>query len=231
MFASSPESDMIEAIIFDIDGTLVDSVDYHAQAWQKAFDHFGKSFEFQAIRDQIGKGGDQLLPTFLTKSETDRIGEALKQHRSEIFKEHYLARVKPFSGVRELFERIREDGKRIGIGSSAHKDELEHYLKLCKVIDLVDAATSADDADKSKPHPDIFEAALSKLGETPQRTIVVGDSPYDAEAANKISMRTIGMLCGGFDRSILEEAGVVEIFETPSDLLKNYERSIIKRQS
>lgn len=231
MFASPSDSDVIEAIIFDIDGTLVDSVDYHAQAWQDAFNQYGKNFQFQTIRYQIGKGGDQILPTFLTKSEIDQFGEALKQQRSEIFKKHYLARVKPFASVRALFEHIKNDGKRIGIGSSAKKDELEYYLKLCHVSDLVDAATSADDADKSKPHPDIFEAALNKLGETPHRTIVVGDSPYDAEAANKISMRTIGLLCGGFARETLEKAGVVEIFETPSDLLKNYELSIMNRRS
>lgn len=222
---------MIEAIIFDIDGTLVDSVDHHAKAWQDAFEHYGKNIDFQKIRNQIGKGGDQLLPTFLTKAEIDQFGDALKTYRAEIFKKNYIAKVKPFPRVRELFERIKKDGKRIGIGSSAHKSELDHYLKLCKVDDLVDAATSADDADKSKPHPDIFEAALSKLGETPERTIVVGDSPYDAEAANKIRMRTIGMLCGGFDKEKLEHAGVVEIFLAPADLLQKYDQSIINRRN
>ncbi|MBS1955240.1 MAG: HAD family hydrolase [Cyanobacteria bacterium SZAS-4] len=221
---------MIEAIIFDIDGTLVDSVDLHAHAWQDAFEHFGKNIDFQVIRDQIGKGGDQLLPTFLSKDEISKFGDQLKQYRGEHFKKHYLQKVKPFSKVRELFQYARKDNKKIAIGSSAHEDELQHYLKLCKIDDLVDAVTCADDADKSKPHPDIFEAALAKLGETPQRTIVIGDSPYDAEAANKISMRTIGVLCGGFKRETLEEAGVVEIFDSPTDLLQKYDQSILAKR-
>lgn len=219
--------DMIEAIIFDIDGTLVDSVDLHAHAWQDAFAHFGREFDFKAVRDQIGKGGDQLIPTFLSKEETKQIGEQLKNYRSDLFKSKYLQRVKPFSKVRELFEHVLADGKKIAIGSSAHKEELEHYLDLCHVSDLVDTATSADDADKSKPHPDIFEAALQKLGETPERTIVIGDSPYDAEAANKISLRTIGVLCGGFEREVLEKAGVVAIFDGPADLLAKYDQSLL----
>lgn len=216
---------MIEAFIFDIDGTVVDSVDLHAAAWQDAFEHFGKNLDFQIVRNQIGKGGDQLLPTFLSKAEISQYGEALKMYRDAHFKKQYLNRVKPFSKVRELFQRLKDSGKKVAIGSSAHEEELNHYLKLCQVEKLVDAITCADDAEKSKPHPDIFEAALAKLGETPERTIVVGDSPYDVEAANKIRMRTICVLCGGFSKSSLEKAGAVAIYNSPSDLLLNLDIS------
>ncbi|HEY9733508.1 MAG TPA: HAD family hydrolase [Drouetiella sp.] len=220
---------MIEAIIFDVDGTLVDSVDYHARAWQAAFEHFGKNVSFETIRDQIGKGGDHILPTFFSESEVERIGEALKKYRGDFFKKHYLPKVKPFSSVQKLFQHLKDQGKRLGIGSSAHSEELNHYLQICKIENLVDVSTSADDADRSKPDPDIFEAALSKLGETPDRTVVIGDSPFDAEAANKISMRTIGFLCGGFEKAKLEQVGMIELFEGPADLLQNYNRSIISR--
>lgn len=218
---------MFEAVIFDVDGTIVDSVELHAKAWQDAFEKFGKYIDLQTMHDQIGKGGDQILPTFLSKNEIKLFGEKMKEYRSEHFKKNYLPKVKPFSRVRDLFQRIKNDGKKIGIGSSAHEDELHHYLKLCNVEDLADISTCADDADKSKPHPDIFEVALSKLGETPERTLVIGDSPYDAEAAGKISMRTIGFLCGGFGRGVLEKAGVIDIFESPSDLLQKYADSVL----
>lgn len=215
----------IQAVIFDVDGTLVDSVHQHAQAWQDAFDRFGKCLDFETVRNQIGKGGDQILPTFLSKSEIQSFGDELKEYRGKHFKEVYLHKIKPFAKVRDLFEHIIDTGKRTAVGSSAHSDELDHYLELCGVADLVDVKTCADDADRSKPHPDIFEAALSKLGETPSRTMVVGDSPYDAEAALKINLKAIGFLSGGFDREWLEKSGFCAIFANPSDLLQRYSES------
>lgn len=218
---------MIQAVIFDLDGTLVDSVDFHATAWQKAFAEFGKKFSFEEIRAQIGKGGDELLPTFLTDREVHSFGEELKKYRAELFKKKYLHRIVAFPQVRDLFERIKDDGKSIGLGSSAAGDELEHYLKLADIKDLVDAETSADDVDRSKPNPDIFAVALKKLNVTAADALVVGDSPFDALAACKLHLPAIGVLCGGFKPGTLREAGVSKLYKDPADLLVNYAQSPI----
>jgi HAD superfamily hydrolase (TIGR01509 family) len=212
-------------IIFDVDGTLVDSVDLHAKAWQEAFTQFGHRIAFADIRSQIGKGGDQLMPVFLGHAELKRIGEALEAFRGEHFKKHYLPRVRAFPDVAALFRRIRDAGQQIALASSAKGDELVVYEKLAGITDLVDEETSSDDADKSKPHPDIFVAALEKLKLPPQQAIVVGDTPYDAEAAAKAGIATVGVLCGGFPPQDLEGAGCIAIYADPSDLLRNYATS------
>lgn len=219
---------MIKAVIFDIDGTLVDSVDLHAQAWQETFRHFGKEIPFEQVRHQIGKGGDQLMPVFFSKEELDEKGDEMEEYRGELFKRDYLPKVRAFPRVRELFQKIKDDGLRLALASSAKQDELETYKKIANIEDLVEEETSADDTDKSKPHPDIFEAALERLGDIePHEAIVVGDTPYDAEAAGKASLRTIGVLCGGFPEAELKAAGCVQIYKDPADLLARYNESLI----
>lgn len=218
----------IQAVLFDIDGTLVDSVDLHAEAWQLAFKRFGKTVSFPEIRRQIGKGSDQLLPVFWSAEELEKLGKELEEYRSELFKTEYLPHVKAFPKVRELFERIRQDRKRIALASSAKGDELNTYKKVVGIEDLITAETSSDDAAKSKPHPDIFVAALEELGSTaPDSVLVVGDTPFDAEAAAKANLRTIGLLCGGWNETDLRQAGCIAIYRDVADLLAHYEKSPI----
>jgi phosphoglycolate phosphatase-like HAD superfamily hydrolase len=223
---------VIKAVIFDIDGTLVDSVDLHARAWQEAFEHFGKRFPFEKVRYQIGKGGDQLLPVFLSEAEIEEFGDELTEYRGDLFKREYLPRVVAFPSVRALFERILRDGKRIALASSAKKDELSEYKRIANIEDLVEDETSADDAEKSKPHPDIFEAALSQLGDVrASEAVVVGDTPYDAEAAGKAGLRTVGVLSGGFPEEDLRAAGCVRVYKDPAELLANYDSSPLAAES
>src|SRR5919199_1646376 len=178
---------MPKAAIFDVDGTLIDTVDFHAEAWVRAFRRYGVEVGQDEVRRQIGKGGDQLMPVFL---------------------------------------RIRRDGKRIVLASSGKADEIERYETIADIADLLDGATTSDDAERSKPHPDIFEAALARIAPLgPDDAVAVGDTPYDAEAAGKAGLRTIGLLCGGFPEADLRQAGCIEIYRDPEDLLKNYERS------
>jgi HAD superfamily hydrolase (TIGR01509 family) len=220
----------IEAVIFDIDGTLVDSVDLHAEAWQKAFEKFGKKVSFGAIRRQIGKGADQLLPVFFSKSELGQFGDELNSYRSKLFKQEYLATVKAFPKVRELFERIKQDGRQIALASSAKDDELEAYKKIAQIADLIETETSSGDVKKSKPYPDVFATALKELGIATDQVIAVGDTPYDAEAAAKINLRAIGLLCGGWNEEELRRAGCMAIYQDPADLLARYDSSPLARQ-
>ena len=228
---SSLNSQMIKAVIFDIDGTLVDSVDLHAKAWQEAFAHFGKQVSFDAVRSQIGKGGDQLLPVFLSRDEEKRFGEELEHFRSDLFKRKYLPQVKSFPRVRELMQRVKEDGLQIALASSAKGEEVDIYKRIAHIEDLVEEQTSADDAKRSKPHPDIFEAALRRLREVDaQNAIAIGDSPYDAIAAGKLGITSIGVLSGGFPETDLRAAGYSEIYKSCADLLEHYDDSLLGRK-
>ncbi len=219
---------MITAVIFDVDGTLVDSVSLHASAWQDAFRRFGKEVDHNEIWGQIGKGGDLLMPVFLSKEQIEKEGKEIEKVRKQIFEEKYMSQVKPLPGVRELFERLRADGRRIALASSAKQDELQVYKRIANIEDLLDEETSSDDAEKSKPEPDIFVAALERLkNPDPKEVIVVGDSPYDAEAAGKAGMRTIGVLSGGFCEGKLRDAGCIEIYRDPAHLLAEYEQSAL----
>jgi HAD superfamily hydrolase (TIGR01509 family) len=211
-------------VIFDIDGTLVDSVDLHAQCWQAAFEHFGYKIPFDAIRSQIGKGGDQLMPVFLPPEILKTRGKEIENYRKALYLRDYLPKVKAFPGVPELFKVIRERGQKIALASSASDEELERYKRLIPMEDFVHAATTADDAEHSKPHPDIFEAALDKLALPPARAIAVGDSPYDAVAARRAGVNTVGVLCGGFPEKVLRDAGCIAIYRDASHLLRSYDQ-------
>ncbi len=153
-----------KAVLFDVDGTLVDTVDLHAQAWVEALQHFGVEADFTDIRLQIGKGGDQLLPGLIPPDMLEERGEEIQEFRSDLFKRKYMSQVRPFTGVRELFERIRSSGQKIVLASSGPAEEVEKHKATANIADLIDDATTADDAQRSKPFPDIFEAAFGKLG-------------------------------------------------------------------
>ncbi len=227
---------MIEAVIFDIDGTLVDTVDFHAQSWERTFQHFGYQIPYEQIRLQIGKGSDKLMPVFfsleeLNQSDDDRsptLGERMRDYRRELYKREYHPRIEAFPQVRELFLRIKADSKQIALASSATKDDLATYKQILNVEDLVDAATTTNEVESSKPEPDVFFVTLDKLGVAPDRAIVVGDTPYDAEAASKANLRTIGVLSGGFWAENLRQAGCIAIYQDIADLLAHYDESPLK---
>ena len=206
-------------MIFDVDGTLVDSVDFHAEAWQRAFSAFGFDFDIIKVRSQIGKGGDQLLPVFLQGDALERHGRRIEAYRQDLFEREYFHRVRGFPRVSELFRFLIDAGKTIALGSSAKTDDLDVYKKAAGIEGLTTVETTSDDAERSKPHPDIFIAALDRLKLRAKSVVVVGDTPYDVEAAKKAGMSTTGLLCGGFSEDSLREAGAVDIYQDPAHLL------------
>jgi HAD superfamily hydrolase (TIGR01549 family) len=215
------------AFIFDIDGTLVDSNELHVDSWDRAFRRFGKQFPREKLRAQIGKGSDQYVPEFLTPDEIDRFGKELDDYRSDLFWKEYLPKVRPFPKVRELFQRIRDHDKRIVLASSGKKADTKYYIDLLKIHNLIDGYVSGDDADHSKPAPDIFAASLKKLGRiSPADAVTLGDTRFDIEATRKAGMKTIAFLCGGTSESVLREAGAVAIYRDPADLLAHHEEVV-----
>jgi HAD superfamily hydrolase (TIGR01509 family) len=196
----------IEAILFDIDGTLVDSNDLHAEAWVEAFAKYGKDFPFEVIRPQMGKGGDLLVPDMLQAREMRQFGEKLQKDRGELFKKKYMPRVKPFPGAREALEELRIRGIKLALASSSNEDEVDYYTDLLGVGDLLEGSTSKGDAETSKPSPEIFRAALERTGSSEERTLTVGDTPYDILASHRIPLPIAAVLSGGFERDVLAKA-------------------------
>ena len=215
-----------QAVLFDVDGTLVDTVDLHAQAWLDIFRQFGLDATFDEIRRQIGKGGDQLLPGLVPPEFLADRQEEMEKARAELFTRDYMPRVKPFPKVRELFERLRGDGLKIALATSGKPEEVAHHKELLNIGDLLDAETTSDEAERSKPFPDIFQAAFRKLGLTdPSLAMVVGDTPYDTEAARAAGNPSLGVLSGGFTEASLRAAGAVAVYRDPAHLLECYEES------
>jgi HAD superfamily hydrolase (TIGR01509 family) len=219
---------MPRAALFDVDGTLIDSVDLHARAWHEAFLKFGHNVSFEQARSQIGKGGDKLIPEFLSEAQQNEHGEEIKEWRGKLFKSKYLPLVRPFSAVPELLQRVRDEGMRVAIASSAKKDELETYLDIACITKLVDVTTSSEDVTEPKPAPDIFQVALQRLDINAHEAIAIGDTSYDAQAAAKAGITTIGFLSGGFPEADLRKSGCVAIYPGPAALLVCFDASPLK---
>lgn len=227
--SSSLKDRRTRAVLFDVDGTLVDTNRLHAAAWREAFRHFGHDVPLADIGWQVGKGGDNLIPSLLPDIGEDE-QERLEAFRSTLYTRDYLPQAVPFPGVRPLFERLVADGVRIVLASSSHRQEVDFYLALIGCEDLVDETTSKDDVERSKPCPDIFEAALAKLAPLgPEAVLVVGDSPWDMKAASRAGLRAIGFRSGGFADQDLREAGACALFDGPRDLLARYADSPFAR--
>ena len=220
---------MHKAAIFDVDGTLLDSVDLHALAWHEALVRFGHDVGFEQVRGQIGKGGDKLIPHFLSEDAQRDHGREMEEWRGNRFKSEYLSLVRPFSAVPDLLRRVKDTSVRIAVASSAKQDELNKYLDIAGIGDLVDVTTSSDDVEESKPAPDIFEAVLKKLGVEGHDAVAIGDTPYDAEAAGKAKIATIGVLCGGFTEDSLRQAGCVQVYPGPAALLACFGDSLLAK--
>lgn len=217
----------IRAVLFDIDGTLVDSNDMHVLAWEEAFAGIGAGFDRQVIHDQIGKGTDMLVPTLLPDADEETQEELGKTH-GDIFKEKFLDRVKPFPGAHELLARVHGAGQSVVLASSASAPELGHYLGLLDAHELVSATTSADDVERTKPAPDIFATALKKVAPiAAHEVLVVGDTPYDIEAAAKCGIAAIGVRSGKFSDEALLSAGAVALYDDAAALLADFDRSPI----
>jgi HAD superfamily hydrolase (TIGR01509 family) len=211
------------AVILDVDGTLIDSNDAHARAWVDAFAEHEIAVAFEHVRRLIGMGGDKLMPQVAGIEESSDLGKQISTRRGEIFKEKHLPTLQPFARTRELVERFAADGFVLAVASSAQEDELGPLLDRAGVADLLPRRTSSDDAEKSKPDPDIVVAALQRSGCDASRAIMLGDTPYDVAAAKRAGIQIVGLESGGWTREAL--AGAVAVYRDPADLLAQYAES------
>lgn len=219
---------MTAAVILDVDGTLVDSNDAHARAWLDAFAAHGITVAFEPVRRAIGMGGDKLLPSVAGIEEDSELGTKISDARARIFKEQYLPHINAFDGTRALAQRLAEDGYTLAVASSAKEDELDPLLKIAGVHDIVSHQTSSDDAEESKPDPDIVTAALQQAKCEPEDAIMLGDTPYDVESATRAGVTIVGLECGGWRAHDLK--GAAEVYADPADLLSKYETSIFSKR-
>jgi len=214
---------VLRGVIFDIDGTLVDSNEAHARSWVDTLHETGYDVPFDVIWPMIGMGGDKLLPS-ATGIESDSVaGRKLSRRRWEIFQRDYLPRLTPTPGARELVQRMKEDDLAIIVASSASGNELGALMEAANVADLMEEETSSSDARYSKPDPDIVQAAVRKSRLAPDELIMLGDTPYDVEAAIGANVKLVGLLCGGW--TMIELCGATAIYDDPRDLLRWYDYS------
>lgn len=216
------EGTSYRGVILDIDGTLVDSNEAHVQAWTRAFSEHGFDVPAEKVRRLVGMGGDNLVPAATGLEEGDPRNKSLGDRHGELFKEK-LPGLRPFPRVRELLQRMKEDGLELVVATSSNPDQMKALLEIAGVTDLLEDAASKGDAKSSKPDPDIIHAALDRIGLPAGEMVMLGDTPYDIEAAGKAGIRTLALRCGGFTDQDL--AGALAIYDNAADLLARYDSS------
>ena len=212
-----------DAVLLDVDGTLVASNDAHARAWVDVLRRDGLVVEVERVRRLIGMGGDLLVREITGLDPDDPRSERLRDERDEVFLRRYLCEVGAFPGARALVDRLREAGYRVVVATSASEDSLRPLLARANLEELVGQATSSDDAEVSKPAPDIVEAAIEKAGVSAERAVLVGDTPYDMTAATRAGAAFIGVRSGGWRDEQLPEA--IAIYDDVAELLRRFDRS------
>jgi phosphoglycolate phosphatase-like HAD superfamily hydrolase len=210
-------------VLLDIDGTLLDSNVAHARAWVDALVEAGVDVDLSRVRPLIGKGGDKLLPEVAGIDGDSPRGKAIASRSKVIFAERYLAGCHPFPLARELVERTRADGLTVVVATSASKTELDALLDAAGVRDLIEGASTSSDAKRSKPDPDIVRAAVARSELPPEALLMLGDTPYDVEAAARAGVAAIALRSGGWGDDAL--SGAVAVYADVADLLAHYEDS------
>lgn len=219
----------LKAVLLDMDGTLLDSNSFHAESWVRTLNHFGFAATFEAVVKQIGKGGEYLLPVFVPEDKLKSMEKEINAYRKRLFHREYIDRIVPFADARRLLEMMRARGLRIVVATSGEKDDQEIFKTLLKIHDLVEEDVTADDAERPKPEPDIFEAALKMLKVDASGALALGDTPWDVEAAKKAGVHTVAVQSGGWSKEELEEAGAIAVYVDVADLVRNFDASPFAR--
>jgi HAD superfamily hydrolase (TIGR01509 family) len=213
--------------ILDVDGTLIDTNYQHAIAWFRAFTRHELVLPVWRIHRHIGMGGDQLVRALAGEEAERRLGDSIRAAEKERYGE-MIGEVRSMEGSRELIEDLRARGHKVVLATSAKQDELDHYLEMLDARGIVDGWTSSKDVRATKPEPDVVQAALEKVQAKPDEAVMIGDTPWDVEAASRAGVGTITVLTGGFSREELLEAGALEVFESVAELRGALERTRLR---
>jgi HAD superfamily hydrolase (TIGR01549 family) len=213
----------LRGVLLDVDGTLIDSNDAHAQSWVDTFREFGLTIGFEKVRPLIGMGGDKLLPKLTGLEHESLQAKRMTELRTEIFNTLYLPTLRAFPCAHELLARFKDAGLRLVIATSAQREELNKLLEQAGLEELVDRKTSSSDAKRSKPDPDIISAALERGSLDARDVLMLGDTPYDVEAAKRAGIGTVALRCGGWDDRAL--SGAVAIYDDTRELLDEFDSS------
>lgn len=220
----------LQGVLLDIDGTLLLSNEAHARAWVDAYAELGYTVALEKIVPLIGMGGDRLMKTLTPElDEGEGKGQEIKQRRQDIFLARYAPSLCASPGSRELVLRMKEEGLTLTVATSAHDRELQALLEAAQVEDLVHETTTSNEADRSKPAPDIVQVALEKSKQRPDQVVMLGDTPYDVESAGRAGVGVIALRCGGHGDDELADA--LAIYDDPADLLAHYDESPIGRRT
>ncbi len=215
----------LRGVLLDVDGTLVDSNAAHARSWEEALAEQGIKASAGEIQKLIGMGGDKLLPRVSGIEESTPAGQKISKRHREIFMARYLPNLRPTPGAPELLRHLRKQGLKMVVATSAKNDELKQLLKICGADQVIEGKTSSEDARESKPDPDIVQAALKQIGLPADEIVMLGDTPYDIEAARKAGVAVVAFRCGGWGDADLQ--GALAVYADPADLLAHYQTSLL----
>ncbi len=214
------------AVILDVDGTLVDTNYQHALAWYRAFREHGIVLPIWRMHRHIGMGGDQLVQALTDEDVEQRLGDQIRERESDCYSE-MIGEVETMNGATELLKALHDHGHTVILASSAPPDDIEHYIDLLDARELADAWTSAGDVEATKPQPDLVNAALERAGAGPEQAVMIGDSPWDVQAAERAGVQTLAVMTGGFSREELCQAGAVEVYESLTELKDALQQTLL----
>jgi len=220
---------MVRAIIVDLDGTLIDSTRAHALSWQEALADFGKIVSLDEINPLLGIGAWEIAVTLLGEEGEAGLIEELTEMRKKIFAKRYRREVKAFPMAREFLCHLKDSGMRIILASCAHQEDVEHFIDSSGLRPCINEHVSADEVDRCKPRPDIFELALQRAGVEPEEAVAIGDSVHDVLAGRALGIPVIALLSSGTKQEQLRAAGASEIYSDVRELLKKYDVSLLAK--
>jgi HAD superfamily hydrolase (TIGR01549 family) len=215
-------------MIFDIEGTLIDCIPQNLRSWQETLSSFGMTVSFEVLQLYSGMDGDDMLQ-ILAPDMHEKLRNRALEAEGKNFQARYLQSVRPFAGIRNLFETIKREGGKIAIATDCTDPVLRHYRAVLGIDDLIDVIACGEDVAEGKPSPKLVRLAAQRLDLDPARVVMTGDTPYDAEAARGAGVSALGVLTGGFSQAVLKDAGCFAAMKEVGEMQRYLANATIPR--